>query len=44
MTDMTSLPPSGPIPPSLLDALRGLIVQARAAYGKRLLPQLGQAL
>jgi predicted nuclease of restriction endonuclease-like (RecB) superfamily len=73
---MTSLPPSDPIPPSLLDALRSLIVQARqqvlrqvdvvqvqtywqigrhivefeqggqarAAYGKRLLPQLGQAL
>jgi DUF1016 N-terminal domain len=76
MTDMISLPPSDPIPPSLLDALRSLIVQARqqvlrqvdvvqvqtywqigrhivefeqggqarAAYGKRLLPQLGQAL
>jgi predicted nuclease of restriction endonuclease-like (RecB) superfamily len=76
MSNTTSLPPGGPMPTPLLDALRGLIVQARqqvlrqvdvvqvqtywqigrhivefeqggqarAAYGKRLLPQLGQAL
>lgn len=76
MTETTPLPPGDPVPTPLLDALRGLIVQARqqvlshvdvvqvqtywhigqhivefeqggqarAAYGKRLLPQLGQAL